>query len=84
MLKRGEIVVVKDTKSFNSMRLSKLNKRRGVVDKIVCSEGKPIAAYVTFKKNKSSTTVLIPIKSLESVSTVNQLRTLNILKQTYL
>lgn len=66
------------------MRFNKLNKKRGVVDKIVCSEGKPIAAYVTFKKYKTSTTVLVPINSLESISTINQLRTLSILKQTYL
>lgn len=66
------------------MKLDKFNKRRGVIDRVVCSEGRPIAAYVTFKKSRGTVTILIPIKSIEGVSTVNHVRTLNLLRQTIL
>ena len=82
MLKEGEAVVVRGTKDLSTMRLDKLNRRRGVVDKVVCSDGRPIAAYVIFKKHKTTNRVLVPIGSLEGVSTVNHIRTLNILKRT--
>ena len=82
MLKEGESVIVRSTKDLSAMRLEKLNKRRGIVDKVVCSDGKPIAAYVLFKKHKTVNRVLVPINSLEGVSTVNRIRTLNILKHT--
>jgi len=84
MLKQGDSVVVRSSKALNSLHLGRYNKKRGVVKKVVCSEGKPIAAYVTFKKVKEDVTILIPIKSLEGISTVNHIRTLNILKQTVL
>ena len=84
MLKEGESVIVRSTKDLSAMRIEKLNKRRGVVDKVIYSEGKPIAAYVLFKKHKTVSKVLVPISSLEGVSTVNRIRTLNILKHTIL
>ena len=82
MLKEGEIVIVRGTKDLSTMRLDKLNKRRGTVDKVVYSEGRPIAAYVIFKKHRKVNKVLVPINSLEGVTTVNRIRTLNILKHT--
>ena len=82
MLKEGESVVIRSTKDLNTMRLNKLNRKRGVVDKVVYSDGRPIAAYVLFKRHKTVNKVLIPISSLEGVSTVNRIRTLNILKYT--
>lgn len=82
MLREGETVIVRGAKSLSTMRLDKLNRRRGVVDKIVYSEGRPIAAYVTFKKHKTMNKVLIPIGSLEGVSTIHHIKTLNILKHT--
>lgn len=82
MLKEGETVIVRGTKDLSTMRLDKLNRKRGVVDKVVCSDGRPIAAYVIFKKHRSTNRVLVPIGALEGVSTVNRIRTLNILKHT--
>ncbi len=82
MLKEGESVVIRSTKDLNTMRLDKLNRKRGVVDKVVYSDGRPIAAYVLLKRHKTVNKVLIPISSLEGVSTVNRIRTLNILKYT--
>ncbi len=82
MLKEGEVVVVRGTKDLSAMRLDKLNRKRGVIDKVVCSDGRPIAAYVIFKNHKTTSRVLIPIKSLEGVSTVHHIRTLNILRRT--
>ena len=83
MLKNGDVVVVKCV-DIRFKALEKYNKRRGVVSKIVCSEGRPIAAYVTFKKLKSTKMVLIPIRFLEGISTIDHIRTLNILKHTVL
>lgn len=82
MLTKGERVVIRNTKDLSAMRLEKLNRKRGIVDKVVYSEGRPIAAYVLFKRHKTVSKVLMPISSLEGVSTVNRLRTLNILKHT--
>jgi len=82
MLKEGETVIVRGTKDLNTMRLDKLNRKRGVVDKVVYSDGRPIAAYVKFKKHRTTSKVLVPIGSLEGVSTVHHIRTLNILKNT--
>ena len=76
MLKNGDVVVVRCADA--SKALEKYNKRRGVISKIVCSEGRPIAAYVTFK------TMLVPIRFLEGISTIDHIRTLNILKHTVL
>jgi len=45
MLKNGDVVVVKCV-DIRFKALEKYNKRRGVVSKIVCSEGRPIAAQV--------------------------------------
>lgn len=84
MLKKGESVTVRSSKYLSAMRLEKLKKRRGVVDKVICSEGRPIAAYVLFKKHKTVSKVLVPISSLEGVSNVNRIRTLNILRHTIL
>ncbi len=84
MLRVGETVVVRGTKDLGAAHLDKFNRKRGIVDKIVCSEGRPIAAYVTFKKNKSVNKVLMPIGSLEGISTVHHVRTLNILRHTML
>lgn len=79
MLKEGESVVVRGGKGLSTMRLEKFNRKRGVIDKIVYSEGRPIAAYVTFKR-PTGKKVFIPIGQLEGVSTVHHIRTLNILK----
>ena len=82
MLKEGETVVIRGTRDLTTMRLDKLNRKRGVVSKIVYSEGRAIAAYILFKKHRSFSKILVPIDSLEGVSTINHIRTLNILKHT--
>lgn len=82
MLKEGETVIIRETKDLNTMRLDKLNKKCGVVDKVVYSDGRPIAAYIKIKKHKTMSKVLVPINSVEGISTVHQIRTLNILKHT--
>lgn len=84
MLKRGDSVVIRGSRDLDRLKLSKLNKMKGRVCKVVYSEGKPIAAYVTFNRDKSRRMTLVPIKSLECTAMVNQIRTKNILKNTVL
>lgn len=82
MVRKGDVVTVVGARRLSGTPYIKYANKRGVVDGLLHSGSAVVTARVIIGRGASARRALIPVRYLESAASVNELRTLSLLRST--
>lgn len=84
MLKIGDKITIRFSKKLAQNGNTLLVNRIGVITRILTNAGEIVGVYADVEVMRKLRNYYIPINSIEGVDEINKLRTLSILKSTFL
>ena len=84
MLKIGDKITIRNSKSLAKKNLNVLVNKTGTITRILNSQGKLLGVYADVKVMRKIRNDYIPVESIEGPDSINRIRTQSIIQATIL